>query len=156
MHLCADQQARPPAPSSFRGFWAQVGRSALAAQISASSHTVNDMGMVRGIIDYFRRSIPGAHRGSRWWAEAYNNDWSVMFGGGAANPRRDEQAWRVVVEWASIPDASDAYERWKRDHELNEEQLHGKVRREVRGNSGGQMRVIVSPDLVAAERLPRA
>jgi hypothetical protein len=78
----------------------------------------------------------------------YERQPSLIFGGTAAGQFRDTYGWREIVPWQPIDEASRALDDWLNSHGLSRAQATDKMRREVRGDNGGEMRVLASPGLL--------
>jgi hypothetical protein len=109
------------------------------------------MARVGRAIAFLRENLRSAARGSAERGRIYDRTPSTILGGPAAGQFRDATAWRQVVPWAPIGDASREYYEWKLSHRLTREQIREHVRVEVRSDHGGEMRVLASPHVIRAD-----
>jgi hypothetical protein len=101
------------------------------------------MGFMRSVTDFFAAEAKRSRRGSRFWMSTYG--WDRPQGYGLPQPAGGR--WHVIVDWKPIPEATAEYRAWSARLEISADEHKDGIRREVRETEGGQMRVLVSPEL---------
>lgn len=105
------------------------------------------MARLRAIARLLRENLRAARRGNDWRNQVYERD-PLAFLGGTPGSHRDALAWRPVVDWAPIEEADRRYREWVERIEPSHDELAQFTKRELRGDRGGEMRVLASPELL--------
>lgn len=90
--------------------------------------------------------MAASKRGSAIRGRMYDETPGIALGTPAAGQFRDANAWRVIVDWSPIPEATRALREWKTTYGLREGPVPDMVKVEFRSENGGEMRALASPE----------